>query len=54
MKFIINKEELAQKLQVISGPTTTKQNFPILNSVLVSAINNTKLKFITTDLDITS
>lgn len=53
MKFIINKEELAQKLQVIFGPTTTKQNFPILNSVLISAINNNKLKFITTDLDIT-
>jgi DNA polymerase-3 subunit beta len=52
MKFIINKDILLDNLQKIAGPTTTKQNFPILNSVLISTIDN-KLKFITTDLDIT-
>ena len=52
MKFSINKDIIADVLQKVQGPTTTKQNFPILNSVLVSAASN-KLKFITTDLDIT-
>ncbi|UCC94381.1 MAG: DNA polymerase III subunit beta [Candidatus Omnitrophota bacterium] len=52
MKFNINKEILLETLQKILGPTTTKQNFPTLNSVLILATHN-KLKFITTDLDIT-
>jgi len=52
MKFIINKEVLLENLQRVLGPTTTKQNFPILNSVLVNTIDN-KLKLTTTDLDIT-
>jgi DNA polymerase-3 subunit beta len=52
MKFNINKNVLLDKLQKIVGPTTFKQNFPLLNSVLITAKNN-KLKFITTDLDIT-
>lgn len=52
MKFIINKEALLDKLQFVLGPTTTKQNFPILNSVLITAEKN-KIKLITTDLDIT-
>jgi len=52
MKFIINKEVLLDNLQKVLGPTTSKQNFPILNSVLISSANN-KLKFIATDLDVT-
>jgi DNA polymerase-3 subunit beta len=52
MKFLIKKEVLLEKLQRISGPTSSKQNFPILNSVLISTQEN-KLKFITTDLDTT-
>ena len=52
MKFIINKEVLLENLQKVLGPTTTKQNFPILNSVLVTTIDN-KLKLTTTDLDVT-
>lgn len=52
MKFIINKEVILENLQKVLGPTTTKQNFPILNSILISSIGN-KLKFTATDLDIT-
>jgi len=52
MKFLIKKEILLEKLQKITGPTSFKQNFPILSGVLISTQNN-KLKFITTDLDIT-
>ncbi|MCM8819362.1 MAG: DNA polymerase III subunit beta [Candidatus Omnitrophica bacterium] len=51
MKFIINKEVLLKELEKLIFPTTTKQNFPILNCVYISTQNN--LKFITTDLDIT-
>lgn len=51
MKFIINKEVLLNKLQIISGPAFTKQNFPILNSVLITT-SDKKIKFTTTDLDI--
>jgi DNA polymerase-3 subunit beta len=52
MLFIINKEDILETLQTVVGPTTTKQNFPVLNSVLLSKEDN-KLKFTTTDLDIT-
>jgi DNA polymerase-3 subunit beta len=52
MKFIINKEVLLVNLQKVLGPTTTKQNFPILNSILITSSAN-KLKLVTTDLDIT-
>ncbi|MBD3245650.1 MAG: DNA polymerase III subunit beta [Candidatus Omnitrophica bacterium] len=52
MKFIINKERLLETLQKVQGPTTSKQNFPILNSVLISA-EARKIKFFSTDLDTT-
>lgn len=52
MKFIINKEVILDALQKVLGPTTSKQNFPILNSVLIASTGN-KLKFTATDLDIT-
>lgn len=52
MEFILNKEILLEILQQIVGPTTTKQNFPILNSVIIQTIKN-KIKFTTTDLDVT-
>ncbi len=53
MKFIINKDILVENLQKVLGPTTTKQNFPMLSSVLLTATKN-NLKFTTTDLDITT
>lgn len=52
MKFIINKDIVLEKLLQISGPTTSKQNYLILNSVFITSENN-KLKLITTDLDTT-
>jgi len=52
MKFIINKEKIVEGLQKVLGPTTTKQNFPMLSSVLISS-SNEKIKLTTTDLDIT-
>ncbi|MDD4294719.1 MAG: DNA polymerase III subunit beta [Candidatus Omnitrophica bacterium] len=51
MKFKILKTDLLKTLNKIIGPTLTKQNFPILNSVLISA--KKELTFITTDLDTT-
>lgn len=52
MKFIINKDVLVGNLQKVLGPTTTKQNFPMLNSVLLTSTKNT-LELTTTDLDVT-
>jgi len=52
MKFIINKQILLEELERIQGPTTTKQNFLVLNSVLIET-NKDKLQFTTTDLDLT-
>ncbi|MDD5070892.1 MAG: DNA polymerase III subunit beta [Candidatus Omnitrophica bacterium] len=52
MKFKLKKEVILDNLQKVLGPTTTKQNFPILNSVLVSTEKN-KIKFTATDLDVT-
>jgi len=52
MKFIINKDILVENLQKVLGPTTTKQNFPMLSSVLLTTTKNC-LKLTTTDLDIT-
>jgi len=52
MKFIINKDILVENLQKVLGPTTTKQNFPMLSSVLLTSTKNT-LKLTATDLDIT-
>ena len=52
MKLIINKDILVENLQKVLGPTTTKQNFPMLGSVLLTATKN-NLKLTTTDLDIT-
>src|SRR4030042_4679222 len=52
MYIIINKELLVSALQTVAGPTTTKQNFPILGGVKLETIKN-KVKFPATDLDIT-
>jgi len=52
MKFKISKEELLSHLQTVTGPTTGKQQAPILSSVLIEAKDG-KIKFTTTDLDIT-
>ncbi len=52
MKFIINKDLLVESLQKVLGPATTKQNFPMLGSVLITSTENI-LKFTTTDLDTT-
>jgi DNA polymerase-3 subunit beta len=52
MKFIINKEVLLENLQRVLGPTITKQNFPILNSILLIT-GDKKIKLTATDLDIT-
>ncbi|MFH1771680.1 MAG: DNA polymerase III subunit beta [Candidatus Omnitrophota bacterium] len=52
MKFIINKNIIVEELLKIIGPTTTKQNLPILSSIFIETKNNT-LKIISTDLDIT-
>lgn len=52
MIFKISKEVLIENLQKTLGPTLTKQNFPILNSILISTEGN-KLKFTATDLDTT-
>ncbi|MDD5583889.1 MAG: DNA polymerase III subunit beta [Candidatus Omnitrophica bacterium] len=53
MKFIINKEVILEELEKLLGPTTTKQNFPVLSSILITAGADKKLKLTTTDLDIT-
>ena len=47
------KEVLLKSLQTVLYPTTTKQNFPILSSLQITSVDN-KLKFVTTDLDITT
>jgi len=52
MKFILDKDILVAQLQKVFGPTATKQNFPILASVLITTTNNTVV-FTTTDLDMT-
>lgn len=52
MKFIILKEVLLEHLQKVLGPTSSKQKFPILSSVLISCSDN-KIQFTATDLDIT-
>ncbi|MBD3263511.1 MAG: DNA polymerase III subunit beta [Candidatus Omnitrophica bacterium] len=52
MKFIINKNVLVAAMQKMLGPTTTKQNLPVLSSVLMSCEEN-RLKLTTTDLDTT-
>jgi len=52
MKFIITKEVLSENLQKVLGPTTSKQKFPILSSVLIDCSDN-KVLFTATDLDIT-
>ncbi len=50
MKFIIPQNKLVEVLGKVSGPVSNKQNFPVLNCVLIEALQN-KIKFITTDLD---
>jgi DNA polymerase III subunit beta len=52
MKLIISKEELSRQLQKVLGPTTTKQNFPVLGGVKI-AVSQTNACFTSTDLDIT-
>ncbi|MFH1504587.1 MAG: DNA polymerase III subunit beta [Candidatus Omnitrophota bacterium] len=52
MKFKIFKDSLVESLQKVTGPTTNKQKFPILSSVLINCLDN-KIKLTATDLDIT-
>jgi DNA polymerase-3 subunit beta len=52
MNITINRRELVESLKSVAGPTTTKQDFLALGSVLIEAKENI-IKFITTDLDIT-
>jgi len=53
MKFIINQSSLLEVLHRISGPVGEKQNFPILNCILVKTEEKDKVKFISTNLEIT-
>ena len=53
MVFLIKQNILLDGLNKASGPTTTKQNFPVLNSVLIETTNNNKIKLTTTDLNTT-
>ncbi|OQX81064.1 MAG: DNA polymerase III subunit beta [Candidatus Omnitrophica bacterium 4484_70.1] len=53
MKFIINQSSLLEALHRISGPVGEKQNFPILNCILVKAEKKDKIKLISTNLEIT-
>ncbi|MCF7873491.1 MAG: DNA polymerase III subunit beta [Candidatus Omnitrophica bacterium] len=52
MNITINRRELVEKLKSVTGPTTTKQDFLALGSVLIEAKKDI-IKFVTTDLDIT-
>ncbi|MFO8052508.1 MAG: DNA polymerase III subunit beta [Candidatus Omnitrophota bacterium] len=52
MNITINRRELVESLKNVSGPTTTKQDFLALGSVLINARKD-MIKFTTTDLDIT-
>ena len=52
MKFFINQIILLERLQKIQGPTSFKQNFPILNCILIEAKGQV-IKFTTTDLNTT-
>ena len=52
MKFLIKQNILVDKLQKVLGPTVSKQNNPILNSILIEAHKN-NLKVTATDLDTT-
>lgn len=53
MNIKINRRELVDSLRDVLGPTLTKQNFPILSSVLIET-QESELKLTTTDLDITT
>lgn len=52
MKFNIKQSSIIDSIQKIQGPTFSKQNFPILNCILIEAFKN-KVKMTTTDLDTT-
>ncbi len=52
MNITINRRDLVEGLKIVVGPTTTKQNFLALGSVLIETENN-QVKFTTTDLDLT-
>ncbi len=52
MNLTINQNTLLEGLQKVSGPATTKQNFPVLNAVLIESTKD-KLILTTTDLDTT-
>lgn len=52
MNITINKKQLVECLRSVVGPTTTKQDFLSLNSVLIEAKKEI-IKFTTTDLDLT-
>ena len=50
MKFITSQNRLIEVLAKVSGPVSSKQNFPILNCVLIETLQD-KVKLTTTDLD---
>ncbi|MCF7869955.1 MAG: DNA polymerase III subunit beta, partial [Candidatus Omnitrophica bacterium] len=52
MNITINKKKLVESLKTVAGPTSTKQDFLALGSVLIDVKKNV-IKFTTTDLDVT-
>ncbi|MCF7870646.1 MAG: DNA polymerase III subunit beta [Candidatus Omnitrophica bacterium] len=52
MNLIIDRRDLVESLKSVVGPTTTKQDFLALSSVLITTEKN-QIKFITTDLNLT-
>jgi len=52
MNFSIKQNILIEVLQKLQGPTSFRQNFPVLNCILIETFDN-KIKFTSTDLDIT-
>ncbi len=52
MEIVLNKEELLNGIKIVEKITTQKSSQPVLSNILIETISNDRVKFCTTDLNL--
>ncbi len=53
MKFVIKKEDLYNGIKIVERATSVRALQPVLLNILIETIDNSKIKLVATDLDLT-
>ena len=53
MKFVIKKEDLYNGIKIVESATSARALQPVLMNILIETVDNTSIRLVATDLDLT-